>query len=156
MDLRHLDVLSLCINWCDIWKHISYNETLKKKCGNIVLMGCHGFHEFLLPFELMKTECQSLGGIFIEEFFFFFLWERVLVKYELFFLRTIYFTFLKYFRNSWSSAEGNIYSVISWGTLILNEWFFVSDLFLKETVERFSIYFYNFVCKWCDHILAIL
>lgn len=34
-------------------------------------MGCHGFHEFLLPFELMKTECQSLGGIFIEEFFFF-------------------------------------------------------------------------------------
>lgn len=76
-------------------------------------MGCHGFHEFLLPFELMKTECQSLGGIFIEEFFFFLLWERVLVKYELFFLRTIYFTFLKYFRNSWSSAEGNIYSVIS-------------------------------------------
>lgn len=73
--------------------------------------------------------------------FFFFLWERVLVKYELFFLRTIYFTFLKYFRNSWSSAEGNIYSVISWGTLILNEWFFVSDLFLKKTVERFSITF---------------
>lgn len=105
----------------------------------------------------MKTECQGLGGIFIEEYVFFFLWEKVvIVKYKLLFLRTLYFTFLNYFRNSQSSAEGNIYSVTSWGTLT-PEWLMLSfGSFLERTVERFSIYFLNFACKWPDHILAIL
>lgn len=96
-------------------------------------MGCHGIIWILIAIWIDEDWMSELRRNFHRwVVWFFFLWEKVvIVKYKLLFLRSLYFTFLKYFRNSQSSAEGNIYSVTSWGTLILNEWCLDSDLFWK-------------------------